>query len=78
MPGAALIARETGAPIIPFRVSGVWPFDHIHLWKPFYRRCRAKISVGEPIALSTINAGKQGLQDDSQLIRHAILTLLKK
>jgi len=77
MPGAALIARETGAPIIPFRVSGVWPFDHIHLWKPFYRRCRAKISVGEPIALSTVNAGKQGLQDDSQLIRHAILKLQK-
>ncbi|MBN4077079.1 1-acyl-sn-glycerol-3-phosphate acyltransferase [Mariprofundus ferrooxydans] len=77
MPGAALIARETGAPIIPFRVSGVWPFDHIHLWQPFYRRCRAKIVIGKPIHLSGERAGKQGLHDDSQLIRHAILSLRK-
>ncbi|MDQ6969884.1 MAG: lysophospholipid acyltransferase family protein [Mariprofundus sp.] len=77
MPGAALIARETGAPLIPFRVSGVWPFDHIHMWRPFYRRCRAKIIIGEPIALNQENTGKQGLHDDSKSIRHAILQLGK-
>ncbi len=77
MPGAALIARETGAPIIPFRVSGVWPFDHIHMWRPFYRRCRAKLVIGEAIHLPKDNIGKQGLHDDSKLIRHAILNLSK-
>jgi len=75
MPGAALIARETGAPIIPFRVSGVWPFDHINLWRPFYRRSRAKITVGEPLELAKGVEGKQGIRDDTQIIRQAILKL---
>ncbi|MBL4774783.1 MAG: 1-acyl-sn-glycerol-3-phosphate acyltransferase [Mariprofundus sp.] len=75
MPGAALIARESGAPIIPFRISGVWPFDHINLWRPFYRRSRAKVVVGEALYLGQETAGKQGLRDDTQSIRHAILKL---
>jgi len=77
LPGAALIARESGAPIIPFHISGVWPFDHIHLWPPFYRRSRAKVIVGEPIYLNNGMNGKQGLHDDTQIIRHAILSLGK-
>ncbi len=77
LPGAALIARESGAPIIPFRVSGVWPFDHIHLWSPFYRRSRARVIVGEPFYLPSENRGKQGLHDDTHTIRHAILKLRK-
>jgi len=77
MPGAALIARETGAPIIPFRVSGVWPFDHVHLWRPFYRRSRAKVVVGEAIRLSGASEGREGLQDDTRLIRHAIKSLAR-
>ncbi len=77
MPGAALIARESGAPIIPFRVSGVWPFDHVNLWRSFYRRSRAKIIVGEPIYLDEGMKGKQGLRDDTHTIRHAILKLGK-
>ena len=75
MPGAALIARETGAPMIPFRISGVWPFDHINLWRPFYRRSRAKVSLGETLYLGQETAGKQGLRDDTQSIRHAISQL---
>jgi len=75
MPGAALIARETGASVIPFRVSGVWPFDHIHLWRPFYRRSRAHVVVGEAIDLPQSGQGKKGLQDDTQCIRHAIKSL---
>ncbi len=77
MPGAALIARETGAPIIPFRVSGVWPFDHIHLWRPFYRRSRASVVVGDEIDLMQSSEGKQGLRDDTQIIRHAIRQLAR-
>jgi 1-acyl-sn-glycerol-3-phosphate acyltransferase len=76
LPGAAMIARETGAPIIPFRVSGVWPFDHMHMWRPFYRRSRAMIVVGEAIILAKVcQAGKKGIRDDTQAIRHAIRTL---
>lgn len=76
LPGAVLLARETGATLIPFRVSGVWPFDHIHMWRPFYRRSRARVVVGEPIKLNAaVEAGRKGIRDDSQLIRHAIRAL---
>ncbi len=77
MPGAALIARETGASMIPFRVSGVWPFDHVHLWRSFYRRSRASVVVGNSIALMQGAEGKKGLHDDTQIIRHAIRSLAK-
>ncbi len=79
LPGAAMISRETGAPIIPFRVSGVWPFDHIHMWRPFYRRCRARIVIGEEIMLpETGQERKKGIRDDTQTIRHAIRILGKE
>jgi len=77
MPGAALIARETGAPIIPFRVSGVWPFDHVHLWRSFYRRSRASVIVGEAVEMKLTSEGKEGLRDDTQMIRHAIRQLAR-
>jgi len=78
LPGAAMIARETGAPIIPFRVSGVWPFDHVHLWRPFYRRSRARIVMGEEVVLAKAGQeGKKGIRDDTQMIRHAIRALGK-
>lgn len=79
LPGAAMIARETGAPIIPFRVSGVWPFDHVHMWLPFYRRSRAKVVMGEEIKLpESDQEGKRGIRrDDTQIIRHAIRALGK-
>ncbi|MDX8402246.1 MAG: lysophospholipid acyltransferase family protein [Mariprofundaceae bacterium] len=52
LPGALIIARETGAPILPFRVGGLWPFDHRNMWKPFLRRGRAWIRIGDhPVAL---------------------------
>ncbi|ATX82201.1 1-acyl-sn-glycerol-3-phosphate acyltransferase [Mariprofundus ferrinatatus] len=74
LPGAALIARETGAPIIPFRVSGVWPFDHIHLWRAFYRRSRARVVIGEPFHLPRQHPD-EGIRSDTALIRHAIKSL---
>jgi 1-acyl-sn-glycerol-3-phosphate acyltransferase len=78
LPGAAVIARETGASIIPFRVSGVWPFDHVHMWRPFYRRSRARIVMGEEIILTkAAQAGKKGIREDTQVIRNAIRTLGK-
>jgi len=77
MPGAALIRRETGATILPFRVSGVWPFDHIHLWRSFYRRSRARVVVGDAILFSQTAESKQGLRDDTQKVRHAIRNLAR-
>jgi len=78
LPGAAMISRATGAPIIPFRVSGVWPFDHIHIWRSFYRRSRAGIVVGESVALPEAGqSGKTGIRDDTAIIRHAIRALTR-
>jgi len=76
LPGAALIARESGAPIVPLRVSGVLPFDHVHLWRSFYQRSRAQVVIGKPIQLSDLSAGgREGLDDDTLMIRHAICEL---
>ena len=78
LPGAALIAQETGATIIPFRVSGVWPFDHIHVWRPFFRRSRARIVIGEPIVLPESVEGRAGTRQCSDAIAKAIRRLDKE
>lgn len=74
LPGAVIIARETGAPIIPFRISGVWPFDHVHLWRPFLRRSRARVVIGQPIRLPESETGKlslkKGCREIGEAIRH--------
>jgi 1-acyl-sn-glycerol-3-phosphate acyltransferase len=75
LPGAVLIARATGAPLIPFRVSGVWPYDHIHLWRSFWRRSRARIVIGEPIHLPKGGPGKQENREGAKAIAHAIRAL---
>ncbi len=75
LPGAAVIAMETGAPIIPFRVSGVWPFDHVHVWRPFIRRSRARVVVGDPIELPEGVHGKEGIRLCSEAIARAIRRL---
>lgn len=75
LPGAALISRATGAPIVPFRISGVWPFDHVHLWRSFLRRSRARVVIGSPLKLPKEAPGKAGLHSDSAIIRHAIKSL---
>ncbi len=81
LPGAAMIARETGAPVIPVRVSGVWPFDHIHLWPSFVRRSRARVVIGDAVTLSAENEqgneGRTGLQDDMKQVRSAIRRLAR-
>ncbi len=78
LPGAAILARETGAPIVPFRISGVWPFDHVHVWRPFLRRSKARIRFGQPFLLE----GKPGeaytrdsLRRDVERIRQAIRSI---
>jgi len=77
-PGAALIAQETGATIIPFRISGVWPYDHIHIWRPILRRSRACVVVGEPIILPEAVEGKAGIRLCSEAIAKAIRSVGKE
>lgn len=75
LPGAVIIAQETGAPIIPFRVSGVWPFDHVNMWMPFRRRSRARIVIGEPIHLPERRSDKGSLRKNCEAIGKAIRSL---
>jgi len=50
-PGAAMLALETGTPLLPFRVTGVWPFDHVNIWKGLLKRSRATLCFGKAYAL---------------------------
>jgi len=75
LPGAVILAQETGAPIIPFRISGVWPFDHVNLWTPFLRRSRARVILGEPIGLPESESGRISRKKGCKAIGQAIRKL---
>lgn len=51
LPGAAMLALETDTPLLPFRITGVWPFDHINIWKGLLRRSRATVRFGDVMRL---------------------------
>ncbi len=72
-PGAAVIAMETGVPILPFRISGVWPFDHVHMSTSFIRRGRARITFGELLHLpKTKAANRNDIAMNIKVISHAL------
>lgn len=75
LPGAVVLAHETGAPVIPFRITGVWPFDHEHLWTPFLRRGRARIRFGEPVALPAGDGSREQMRQGAEAIRAALRAL---
>ncbi|HXH64958.1 MAG TPA: lysophospholipid acyltransferase family protein [Mariprofundaceae bacterium] len=75
LPGAVVLAHETGAPVIPFRVTGVWPFDHKHVWTPFLRRGRARIRIGRPMPLPVGAGGREEMRKGAEAIRQAIRRL---
>jgi 1-acyl-sn-glycerol-3-phosphate acyltransferase len=77
LPGTVVLAQETGATVIPFRITGVWPFDHRHMWTPFLRRGRARIRIGDPVLLPTAaaGAGRGELRKGVEAIRRAIRRL---
>jgi 1-acyl-sn-glycerol-3-phosphate acyltransferase len=77
LPGAIVIAMETGAPIIPFRVSGVWPFDHVHVWRPFIRRSRARVTFGKPLNLPESLSGKEAIAAGVEVMGQALRALSK-
>ncbi len=72
LPGAIVIAMETGAPIVPFRVTGAWPYDHVHMWRPFLRRGRGRVHVGRPLQLPGGPVSRQDLRLQVQAMREAI------
>lgn len=52
-PGAALLALETGAPVIPARVSGIRQLPGSDLWT-FLRPRRVRLRYGPPVALDEL------------------------
>jgi len=75
LPGAVILAMETGAPILPFRITGTWPFDHVHLWHSFLRRGRASVRFGEPIRLPEGLAGKDATREWTETMKQAMLDM---
>lgn len=74
-PGAVKLAMETGAVIIPFRVSGIWPYDGRRMWRPFIRRGRASVRFGDPLHFPSALAGRAGQKGGIEMIRQALKAL---
>lgn len=75
LPGAVILAMETGAPILPFRVTGVWPFDGRHLFRQFFQRGRAKVAFGEIIHIPGHATDKAGIRFWTDEMKEALLSL---
>ncbi|MDX8411568.1 MAG: lysophospholipid acyltransferase family protein [Mariprofundaceae bacterium] len=75
LPGAVVLAMETGAPILPFRVSGVWPFDHRNMWQPFYRRGRAEVRFGELMHLPQQKADRHTIRCWTVKMRETLVAM---
>jgi len=75
-PGAARLALATGAPLLPFRITGVWPFDHVHIWTGLLKRSRASVRFGESMALGASHADeKAGLRAGTEQVKQALHAL---
>lgn len=75
-PGAAMLAFETGAPLLPFRVTGVWPFDHVNLWKGLLKRCRASVRFGKQMYLEHAGAdNKSNIRAGVKQVKQALHAL---
>lgn len=75
LPGAIILALKTGAPILPFRITGTWPFDHVHLWRSFLRRGRASVRFGEPILLPEGPSDKDVVRTWTRAMKQALLDI---
>jgi len=73
--GAIVLAMETGAPIYPFRINGVWPFDHVHLWPAFLRRGRALVNFGEPLCLPEGITGKEAVRHWTDVMKQTLIRM---
>ena len=66
---------QTGAPILPFRITGTWPFDHENLWHAFVRRGRAKIVFGEVLYPPRGKADKHTIRQWTDEMKRALSEL---
>ncbi len=76
LPGAAMLALETEAPLLPFRITGVWPFDHVNIWKGLLRRCRASVRFGHQMHLETSHSdAKSNIRAGAKQVKQALHAL---
>lgn len=73
LPGAAMLALETDTSLLPFRVTGVWPFDHINILKGLLKRSRATIRFGDMMQLESTGAPeKSDIRAGVKLVREML------
>ncbi|HCS12866.1 MAG: 1-acyl-sn-glycerol-3-phosphate acyltransferase [Zetaproteobacteria bacterium CG06_land_8_20_14_3_00_59_53] len=72
LPGAVIVAMETGAPIMPFRITGTWPFDHVHLWHSFQRRGRGMVRFGAPFSIPHAVSDREAVRLATGLMQHEL------
>ena len=76
LPGAAMLSLEAGAPLLSFRITGVWPFDHINIWKGLLKRCRATVRFGEIVYLDSSEApDKSDIRSGMKRVKEALHSL---
>jgi len=75
LPGAVVIAMQTGAPLLPFRITGTWPFDHVRLWPAFVRRGRVRIEFGESIHIPSGETGKHAIRHWTRIMQEALRSM---
>ena len=75
-PGAARLALETAAPLLPFRITGVWPFDHVHIWTGLLKRSRASVAFGHPLHLEASHGDeKVNIRAGTKQVKEALHAL---
>lgn len=72
LPGAVIVAMESGAPIMPFRITGTWPFDHVHLWHSFQRRGRGRVRFGAPFSVPQAVSDREAVRLATQLMQEEL------
>jgi len=75
LPGAVVIAMQTGAPIMPFRISGTWPFDHVHLSHSFLRRGRGRVRFGAPFSVPHVGGNREAIRMATSMMQQALKRL---
>jgi len=66
---------QTGAPLLPFRITGTWPFDHVHLSHSFIRRGRGQVVFGAPFSIPAAQNDKAAIRNATELMKQALKRL---
>jgi len=78
LPGAVIVAMETGAPIIPFRITGTWPFDHVHIWDSFIRRGRGRVRFGAPFSVPHAGGDREVIRLATSLMQQSLRQMMNR